>query len=76
VNGSELCTEIWTVALLLPRGRKVKKPTRRFRKSFIGDLDTQTRQAAAAATRLRKLGAPVVEIDGAAVDAVKQGLPS
>lgn len=36
---------------------------------FIGDLDVQRRQTAA--TRLRKLGAPVVEIGGAAVDAVK-----
>lgn len=41
-----------------------------FSQVFIGDLDIQRREAAA--TRLRKLGAPVLEIDGAAVDAVKQ----
>lgn len=41
-----------------------------FSQVFIGDLDRQRRQAAA--IRLRNLGAPVVEIDGAAVDAVKQ----
>lgn len=41
-----------------------------FTQVFIGDLDTQRREAAA--TRLRQLGAPVVEIDGAAVNAVQQ----
>jgi len=41
-----------------------------FAQVFIGDLDTQRREAAA--TRLRQLGAPVVEIDGAAVQSVKQ----
>ncbi len=41
-----------------------------FSQVFIGDLDTQRRDAAA--TRLRKLGAPVVEIDGAAVQSVQQ----
>lgn len=41
-----------------------------FTQVFIGDLDTQRREAAA--TRLRQLGAPVVEIDGAAVSAVQQ----
>ena len=40
-----------------------------FSQVFIGDKDTQRRQAAA--TRLHNLGAPVVEVDGAAVDAVK-----
>lgn len=41
-----------------------------FTQVFIGDLDTQRREAAA--TRLRQLDAPVVEIDGAAVSAVQQ----
>lgn len=41
-----------------------------FSQVFIGDLDTQRRDAAA--TRLRQLGAPVVEIDGAAVQSVQQ----
>ncbi len=41
-----------------------------FSQVFIGDLDTQRREAAA--TRLRQLGAPVVETDGAAVSAVQQ----
>lgn len=41
-----------------------------FTQIFIGDLDTQRLEAAA--TRLRQLGAPVVEIDGAAVSAVQQ----
>jgi len=41
-----------------------------FTQVFIGDLDIQRREAAA--NRLRQLGAPVVEIDGAAVQAVQQ----
>lgn len=41
-----------------------------FTQVFIGDLDTQRREAAA--TRLCQLGAPVVEIDGAAASAVQQ----
>ncbi len=40
-----------------------------FSQVFIGDLDTERRHAAA--RRLRNLGAPVVEVDGTAVDAVK-----
>jgi three-Cys-motif partner protein len=41
-----------------------------FTQIFIGDIDTRRRQAAA--TRLRQLGAPVMEVDGGAADAVKQ----
>ncbi|MCW5222760.1 three-Cys-motif partner protein TcmP [Verminephrobacter aporrectodeae subsp. tuberculatae] len=41
-----------------------------FTRVFIGDLDTQRRQAAAA--RLRQLGASVEEMDGAAAHSVQQ----
>lgn len=41
-----------------------------FTQVFIGDLDVQRRESAA--NRLRQLGAPVVEIDGAAVQSVRQ----
>lgn len=41
-----------------------------FTQVFIGDLDAQRREAAA--NRLRQLGAPVVEIDGAAVQSVRE----
>ncbi|MHB8408998.1 MAG: three-Cys-motif partner protein TcmP [Acidiferrobacterales bacterium] len=41
-----------------------------FTQVYIGDLDEQRREAAA--TRLRQLGAPVVEIDGAAVQSIQQ----
>lgn len=41
-----------------------------FTQVYVGDLDTQRREAAA--TRLRQLGAPVIEIDGAAVQAVQE----
>ena len=41
-----------------------------FTQVYIGDLDQQRREAAA--TRLRQLGAPVVEIDGAAVESIRQ----
>ncbi len=49
------------------KSREGKTP---FSQVFIGDLDIERRQAAAA--RLRALGAPVVEVDGAAVQAVTQ----
>jgi three-Cys-motif partner protein len=38
-----------------------------FTQIYIADLDTERRQAAAA--RLRRLGAPVIEVEGAAVEA-------
>jgi three-Cys-motif partner protein len=41
-----------------------------FTKIFVGDLDAQRREAAT--TRLRHLGAPVIEIDGAAAQAARQ----
>lgn len=41
-----------------------------FTQVFIGDLDVQRREAAA--SRLRQLGAPVVEINGAAVRSVQE----
>ena len=44
-----------------------------FSQVFIGDIDVQRRKAAA--TRLRQLGAPVIEIDGSAVQTVKYILP-
>jgi three-Cys-motif partner protein len=50
--------------------KKSREGNAPFSQVFIGDLDNERRQAAA--TRLRNLGAPVVEIDGAAVDAVKE----
>lgn len=44
-----------------------------FTQVYIGDLDVQRRQASA--NRLRQLGAPVVEMDGAAVQAIQQLVP-
>jgi three-Cys-motif partner protein len=41
-----------------------------FTNIFVGDLDAQRREAAT--TRLRHLGAPVIEIDGAAAQAARQ----
>jgi three-Cys-motif partner protein len=41
-----------------------------FTQVYIGDLDAQRREAAS--NRLRQLGAPVVEIDGAATQSVQQ----
>lgn len=41
-----------------------------FSQIYIGDLDVQRRQAAA--KRLREIGAPVIEIDGAAVQSVHE----
>jgi three-Cys-motif partner protein len=45
-----------------------------FTQVYIGDLDVQRREASA--TRLRQLGAPVVEMDGSAVDAIRQIVPT
>ena len=41
-----------------------------FTQIFVSDLNTQRREAAA--TRLRRLGAPVIEIDGAAAQTAQQ----
>ena len=41
-----------------------------FTQVYVGDLDQLRREAAA--TRLRQLGAPVIEIDGAAVPSIRQ----
>jgi len=41
-----------------------------FTQVYIGDIDTQLREAAA--NRLRQMGAPVIEIDGAAVQSVER----
>lgn len=41
-----------------------------FSQIYVGDLDVQRRQAAA--SRLRQLGAPVIEIEGSAVQSVKE----
>lgn len=45
-----------------------------FTQVYVGDLDQQRRGAVA--TRLRQLGAPVVEIDGAAVQSIRQVVAS
>ena len=58
----------WIDGGVVAAWKKSREGNAPFSQVFIGDLDTQRRQAAA--TRLRNLGAPVVEIDGAAVDAV------
>lgn len=44
-----------------------------FTQLYIGDLDDERREAAV--TRLRKLGAPVIEVTGAANQAVQQVVP-
>jgi three-Cys-motif partner protein len=41
-----------------------------FTQVYVGDIDPQRREAAAA--RLHRLGAPVIEIDGAAIQAVQK----
>ena len=60
----------WIDGGVVAAWKKSQEGNAPFSQVFIGDLDTQRRQAAA--IRLRNLGAPVVEVDGAAVDAVKQ----
>lgn len=60
----------WIDGGVVAAWKKSREGNAPFSQVFIGDLDTQRRQAAAA--RLRNLDAPVVEIDGSAVDAVKQ----
>ncbi len=45
-----------------------------FTRVYIGDLDAERRHASA--IRLRALGAPVVEMDGAAVSAIQQLVPN
>lgn len=59
----------WIDGGVIAAWKKSKEGNAPFSQVFIGDLDAQRRQAAA--TRLRNLGAPVVEVDGAALDAVK-----
>ncbi len=59
----------WIDGGVVAAWKKSREGNAPFSQVFIGDLDVQRRQAAA--TRLRNLGAPVVEVDGAAVDAVK-----
>ena len=59
----------WIDGGVVAAWKKSREGNAPFSQVFIGDLDAQRRQAAA--TRLRNLGAPVVEVDGAAVDAVK-----
>lgn len=62
-------TNEWIDGGVVAAWKKSKEGNAPFSQVFIGDLDAQRRQAAA--TRLRNLGAPVVEVEGAAVDAVK-----
>lgn len=59
----------WIDGGVVAAWKKSQEGNAPFSQVFIGDLDAQRRQAAA--TRLRNLGAPVIEVDGAAVDAVK-----
>jgi len=59
----------WIDGGVVAAWKKSQEGNAPFSQVFIGDLDKQRREAAA--TRLRKLGAPVVEVEGAAVDAVK-----
>lgn len=56
----------WIDGGVVAAWKKSKEGNAPFSQVFIGDLDAQRRQAAA--TRLRDLGAPVVEVDGAVVD--------
>ena len=59
----------WIDGGVVAAWKKSQEGNAPFSQVFIGDLDTQRREAAA--TRLRNLGAPVVEVNGAAVNAVK-----
>lgn len=62
-------TNEWIDGGVVAAWKKSQEGSAPFSQVFIGDLDAQRRQAAA--TRLRNLGAPVVEVEGAAVDVVK-----
>lgn len=62
-------TNEWIDGGVVAAWKKSQEGSAPFSQVFIGDLDAQRRQSAA--TRLRNLGAPVVEVDGVAVDAAK-----
>ena len=60
----------WIDGGMVAAWKKSREGGAPFTQVYIGDLNTQRREAAA--TRLRQLGAPVVEIDGAAVQSVQE----
>lgn len=60
----------WIDGGVVAAWRKSQEGGAPFTKIFVGDLDAQRREAAT--TRLRHLGAPVIEIDGAAAQAARQ----
>ena len=62
-------TDEWIDGGVVAAWKKSQEGGAPFSQVFIADIDAQRRQAAA--IRLRNLGAPVVEVDGAAVGAVK-----
>lgn len=64
----------WIDGGVVAAWKKSQEGNAPFSQVFIGDLNTQRRQAAE--TRLRNLGAPMVEIESAAVDAVNRSSPS
>lgn len=59
----------WIDGGVVAAWKKSEQGNAPFSQVFIGDLDVQRRKAAA--TRLHNAGAPVVEVNGAAIDAVK-----
>lgn len=63
-------TDEWIDGGAVAAWKKSQEGSAPFTQVFIGDLDTQRREAAV--TRLRQLGAPVEEINGAAASAVQQ----
>lgn len=62
-------TDEWIDGGVVAAWKKSQEGGAPFSQVFIADIDAQRRQAAA--IRLRNLGAPVVEVDGAAVGAAK-----
>lgn len=59
----------WIDGGVVAAWKKSREGSSPFTQIYIGDLDVQRRQAAA--KRLSQLGAPVIEIDGAAVQSVQ-----
>jgi three-Cys-motif partner protein len=65
-------TQEWIDGGVLAAWKKSRDGNAPFSKIYIGDLDIQRRQAAAA--RLRKEGAPVIELEGSAIETTQQVL--
>lgn len=63
-------TEEWIDGGVVAAWKKSRDGGAPFTQVYIGDLDARRREAAA--TRLRRLGAPVVEIDGAALQLIQE----